>query len=375
VRAAVRRASAALAFAAAASCAGDAFAAGTVRVARTPQGWEIVGDDSANVITVRTASEADGVVTLSVEGGAATVVQGPGTIVLHADDGLRIRMAGGDDVLRLGAEPTDTGAGVTLHVPRTLRIDLGPGADELTGRNVETTSGAILVGCGPDDDVVDLQRCTAGGRVQIRGGPGNDTVTLGAAGVAADTRIDGGLGNDAVTVTDLVSVRGLVVLGGFGADTLRLAGTIDARGRRTFLDGGPDNDQFLASGTSILGALRVHGRAGNDTVGFAGVTCRKDAAFFGESGNDVLTVGIDAQGGGLQVLGALGNDQVTLSSCRAIRPVRIDLGDGDDRLTTGTSVFADDATYVGGPGTDTLLPGAGDTSGGKLRTKGFERQD
>jgi hypothetical protein len=125
----------------------------------------------------------------------------------------------------------------------------------------------------------------------------------------------------------------------------------------------------------VLGELRVHGRAGNDTISFTGVRCSEFAEFLPESGNDVVTLGIEAESGGLRVDGGLGNDQVTLAACRAARGVRIDLSDGNDRLSTGTSEFAEDVRYIGGAGTDTLLPGAGDVVGDEFVTRGFELLD
>ena len=296
--------------------------------------------------------------TLPGGSGGPTLPGGSGgpTVVLPGGGPVRATLYGGDgnDTIytggRGGSASGDGGDDTLVAVSSTDNPTLygGAGNDALTLPTLGTTFTLTVAGRP-------VVLVATGGGGTLYGAAGSDTLTAGDGrdGVLLDGGADG----------DLLAVTGAdgTLYGAAGNDTL-VAG-----GRHDQLDGGDDNDVLVARPSAD--APTLYGAAGNDTLLGSGGT---HAVLAGGDGDDRLVV----TGGDTPTLyGGAGNDDLLVVS--AAGRVLAYGGDGNDTLTLGSTAdqiflagtpFADavrptpsnDATLVGGSGTDALTVLAGD---------------
>lgn len=287
--------------------------------------------------------------------GAGTYNGGDGDDYIRAGNGTNETLNGGVGIDTLdtthwnGDYVIDMVTGVTNYVPESFinfeNAILGNGNDVLTG-----TSGANnLDGGGGNDSITG-----GGGNDTIIGGLGNDTL-LGGTGIDS---IVGGDGDDSIdggfTFSD-------TLLGGAGNDTIDIKGV-------GLVDGGADDDTFVAVDGNSIGSGTLTGGAGNDTLDLsdedifftadAGAGTLQRGGFgtpvtmsgienvIGSQGNDVL-IGFTGSS-----MGDLGDDSITGSSGANL----ISGGDGNDTLDGGDG----NDTLQGGAGADNIIGAQGD---------------
>jgi Ca2+-binding RTX toxin-like protein len=195
--------------------------------------------------------------------------------------------------------------------------------------------------------------------IYVKLGDGNDSVQLDTD--AANAVIDAGPGDDAISTGGGAEME---ILGGAGKDT------ISGYGPNYLLEGGPGNDTFIEPCSTPYmnaGRAQVNGGSGSDTVTFANcpagqrVDLRHDPklknleSVIGTPYDDVI-YGSSRSGGTLD--GGVGNDTIhggkgndTILGGAGVD--KIYGGAGDDTITD----TADDGTYYGGPGNDTIKAG------------------
>jgi len=175
------------------------------------------GDGDANQLIIELGPILDvvgAVPTVTITGLDGTTINGqssPANFAQVTRD-LRVKLAGGDDVLTLRVMSTG----------RDLSVDLGRGADAVTldgvavGRNLAvrgaggpksldlrnvTVAGRTSLATGAQADTVSLADSTFTGKATIRTGAGDDAIT-GTAVFAAGRSINDGPGEDAFTIVD-----------------------------------------------------------------------------------------------------------------------------------------------------------------------------
>ena len=265
-------------------------------------------------------------VVISGSAGSDTLTGGSGDDVLYGlggNDTLRggagvdqLYGGAGDDLIF--ADVNDTVSGGDGY-DRVVLTSTGTGGVILSAAKLASWSGIEQVGGTEQDDFINatsrlaaITLIGAGGNDLLVGGDGNDIL---AGGTGADT-LRGGQGND--------SLRG-----GDGADTF---------------DAGAGDDVIWVADNDA----HVAGGAGYDTVQLAPVVAPISFVFSGFSAGPITGwTGVE------QIVGTIGQDYVEWNGASGIR---IDGGDGEDRLVGG----AGNDTISGGARTDWISGGAGD---------------
>ena len=191
-------------------------------------------------------------------------------------------------------------------------------ADEITsggGADIITAGGGDLVNSGDGGDNVTL----VSGNNTVNAGSGGDTVTL---GTGVDT-VNGEDGNDRFVVTNSADLTKADTLNG-GADT----DTLSVQG--TFVDG-----QF--TGTSSIEILE-----GRDNGG---------------AGANNITIGAEAQEGGIRTVNLLDVDADTLQAKTYTADLTVNLSGGSDVVETGSG---NDRVVTAATGNVTLTLNEGD---------------
>jgi hypothetical protein len=202
-------------------------------------------------------------------------------------------------------------------------------------------------------DDVDVEATTqVGGNMTVRLGDGQNEVCLNGGLVRGNLLVTGGAGPDLVHVTaagDLTIGGSAAIQLGDGTNTVvgeGLAHQIHVGGSFAYA-GGKGNDTFDldGAGTALTAGANVRVSLGTPT------------------GFDVNTAAFEAltAGGNVSFAGGLGQDSVTVSGALSVGGgVAVSLGDGTNRfdsnlLGEGTNSIGRGFSYVGGPGTDTVL--------------------
>ncbi|WP_424989957.1 hypothetical protein [Fluviibacterium sp. S390] len=289
------------------------------------------------------------------------------------------------------------------NIDRLDSIESAIGTDQ-TDRLFGTTGDNVFFGGAGDDEIYGIAGTNllsggtgadmlfGGTEIDALSGGDDDDMLFGGKG---DDKLNGGAGNDQI----FVDSAGDVVDGGTGTDRVRFETTLGLALNLALWNSVEEvsaeaGDDTL-DGASVLTALTLFGREGNDTIsgGFA------NDLLFGGSGNDTITGGASTD----QLFGGSGADRmdggdesdfyvidgfdtITDSGTRGFDKAQInDAGGtsvtltgwsgveringftGDDTIdgssqTTGLLLFGDDGddTLTGGAGNDVLIGGNGD---------------
>ncbi|MFZ4553939.1 MAG: hypothetical protein ACOYNQ_05275 [Burkholderiales bacterium] len=265
--------------------------------------------------------------TISGRNGSDTIDGGAGNDVLEGglDDDVFTGGAG-NDVIDLGGgvnSVLDAGDGddsIVAAAGSTNTVTV-TGSDTVTINAAALSVTTVSVTGGVAADIVVIG--ASGSTVSVLGADENDSIDVSQSASDAVLYLDGGDGNDTFTVSYGGAI--ITIVGGLGDDVLAYAGSEDI----TISDGdfGSGGFDFAAASIEIL------------QLG---------------SGNDLVTVGSDAEAAGLLgVFGGGGND--TIDAADYVGTITLDGGAGNDTLIGGAS---DDLIITGG-GNDSLTGGDG----------------
>ena len=285
-----------------------------------------VGDAGSNV----DAGAGNDAVTAGA--GNDVVSGGDGADEINAGDGDNSVDGGvGDDELTTGADDDMVAGGAGDDI-----IDAGDGANNVTGGDgadaITTGAGADIINSGAGDDTVKA----GDGANNVSGGDGADTITAGTG----DDTVDGGAGADAI---DAGSGKNSIT-GDAGNDTITIPDAA-ALGANTLVDGGADTDTLVISSN-----------AGETLADLALAKALGIEALTLGTGNDTVTLAVNANATGLTTITAGAGDDVINTSDKAYTlNAVVNAGDGNDQVTTGTG----NDTVTIGAGTDSVDAGAG----------------
>ena len=226
--------------------------AGKVGVTLASGVLQLTGDDSANQVLVETSADGS---RLTLTGEDGTTVAGRTRVAYDFAGAIVIRLAGGDDVLRVRGARFSNGVG----------IELGAGDDVLDVK--QSRFAAVDVFGNAGDDTAAFSGVTATGRLRVFPGLGADTTGL------RDVRARVGLDvSDAGTRADIGFIR--VSASGLGGKS-SYVGTSGSSDRLQILD-------------SDFEAFSARLNAGNDTAYVRGTTFKTASPIDGGSGtNDI----------------------------------------------------------------------------------------
>ena len=293
--------------------------AGLVSVAVSGDVLTVTGDHDANAVGIRRGEDGFlSVVGLQQEP-FVTAIRGPdgvvgnGTTLRTPIREIRVRMAGGDDVVELGTLDERGSPATTLG---RLVVDLGDGNDSMTAGVLEV-GGVITIRAGGGNDEIFLRDVRSFSSILITAGDGDDIVALtSGSGALLDVCIDGGSGADELAVVNGIEVgRRLSVVGGAGTDEVFIGSLVSVHGAMRIAGGPGDDEIAVADRVQVLGVTTLVGGAHADRMVLAG------------------SVAMDA---GLSVAAGPGDDLVVVTgSVSTSRNVAIGMGTGTDRLDVG----------------------------------------
>jgi hypothetical protein len=249
-------------------------AEGDVRAFLDSAGTLVVeGDTLANDILVgRTGSNGE----FFVRGLGTTTVNGAPEAILVADS-VRISMRRGNDRVRVDG-----------NIPGDVRVDGGPGDDQLDLGDPSIAGSATLIG-GSGNDRFGIEGTLVQQALRIRGGPGDDVVDLFFATVLQELVIETSDGNDLVLLRRVDS-GALSVVTGRHSDEVRIEDVgvaVDAR-----IASGPSADMVtLGPGFVVGGALDVALSTGDDLLEIEGTEVTGPVVLNGGFGADFLDDG------------------------------------------------------------------------------------
>ena len=226
--------------------------AGNVGVTLASGVLQLTGDDAANQVLVETSADGS---RLTLTGEDGTAVAGRTRVAYDFAGAIVIRLAGGDDVLRVRGARFSNGVG----------IELGAGDDVLDVK--QSRFAAVDVFGNAGDDTAAFSGVTATGRLRVFPGLGADTTGL------RDVRARVGLDvSDAGTRADIGFIR--VSASGLGGKS-SYVGTSGSSDRLQILD-------------SDFEAFSARLNAGDDTAYVRGTTFKTASPIDGGSGtNDI----------------------------------------------------------------------------------------
>jgi hypothetical protein len=321
----------------------------------------IRGDNLANGIALFAGATAGTLeVVGSPAGGSNTTINGiaadPGTglssfAVTGRVTNILIDAGKGDDAISLVGL-----AGAPLNLTtQTVTILGGAGDDTVTVNDVNARNVTIDTGSGgPAGENVIIGSSTFTSGVTILTGNADDIVSVSGSTFNIDLVIVTNRGTDSIAIGEAaapVSIRGsLIVTGGADLDVITVAST--GVGRDMVLNAGDGGSAITVNTVTVGGVATILGGNGADTINLSGLS---GAPVGGPAGNglpgnlQLLTVvtgaGIDnvsISGGGVAGAGLRARDAV------------FDLGLDDDALIFSDSIVTGRATFIGGPGTNSL---------------------
>jgi hypothetical protein len=224
----------------------------------------------------------------------------------------------------------------TVNVTGNVKVDMGGGGDDpnSTDPNAGPPDAVSTVGTGPNNTALNV-----GGNFNA-----SDSTVL---------ALRGSVGGNLISDSSHKATGQLVILGNYG-EPLHVAGN-------TLVKTGDGADTVQVQGAALDGNLEVQTNGGDDFLQLTGDTDLSNAVPTRVGGN------ISAD------LGA-GNDTVEISALRAPGgQVHLLLGDGNDtlRFTDHASVTIARLIADGGAGTDTYVPGAGNSFGFPVKLQNF----
>ncbi|MEZ6094798.1 MAG: hypothetical protein R3C03_11270 [Pirellulaceae bacterium] len=303
---------------------------------------------------------------------------------LNADDSLRVRAGGGDDVLmaqagalgniqfdgELGSDRFDVyyvGSGARrvvvnddLGAPATGRLNLY-GTDlvdtvVVAGAHATRNSEDVQINAplsyfgistGLADDVVLSSWSTGIATFKVMGGVGDDRVTLQAGAIETLNIVSGDVGDDIITVRDLVNGR-VEADGEEGADRYNIF--VQASGTRVV------NTRDSGTNAADMDVTAITGQATDEKFAIrAGVVAAEDQRVLYNANTERLNLkaftGADtvdmysSNAATTYVQGGLGDDRFTVHATSGAKQLTIDGNDGNDdylilRTAEETSVLA-----------------------------------
>lgn len=269
------------------------------------------------------------------------IIGGSGTDNLTVFNGRSINLGAGNDTLTLGNTSPEIRVsnvetiigsngndGVTLLNAGRMTIDLKEGVDslrlaDLTGNIITANNIENIQGSNKNDSIIVRQTT---GVSSINGGFGTDSITLASA---ANTEVN-------VVLTSFESV-----LGGSGRDNITFTDSI--QNMSINLGGGADSIKFngLNNSVSLRSVDNVTGNSGMDLITLE--TGQSNFIIDLKDGIDTLRLADTGNNKGSIlntefIWGGTLNDSITVSSDSITNPVFIDLGQGADRVTIGSSI-------------------------------------
>lgn len=234
------------------------------------------------------------------------------------------------------------------------------------------TGGLVrLIGDGAENKIV--VTATGPNTIALRGEEGTSIVgptrLRGVSRVYLELRD----GNDHAVIESRRPFQGQVIVSlGTGNDTLYV-GSGRYNGTVIVADEQGDDTVYLFGG-QFYGDVVVNTGSGNDAVhGFASQFYRR-WQLNTDGGNDIVSIaGCQATGPLSGALG-VGNDELHIGLSGLRSSVRLDMGDGNDRVNlvfTGFAMEGEGAQFIGGTGVDII-----EMTGvfGMVSTQGFERE-
>lgn len=295
-----------------AACMVPSVQAGDVRVTREGALLKVVGDNTANQISMVQTAVGD----VFVQGAAGTTVNGGPSVVLRrlSLNAMEIRMEGGNDVVSLRG----------FNIANDLYVNLGSGNDRFAN------TGPFTV----------LDQLT------IDGEGGTDTVQLTNATIGLDLYITGGIGAVSANLAGLDIGKTLTVIG----DDL--------------------NDNVIIDECLVGDYIAVETKSGNDRVTI-GASVAFGLAVSTDAGADTISVTDFFSTESIGIFTGLANDTVNLLNVSTNTNLTVTVDAGDDRVVGEDVSAGSDAVFEGGNGRDTIID-RGITGGSKKEIKEFE---
>ncbi|MCG3134620.1 MAG: hypothetical protein HMLKMBBP_01934 [Planctomycetes bacterium] len=335
----------------------------------------IAGTADADSVRIRPGGAADEISISPV--GATTVNGGSSAVILRAQQGVRIALGDGDDVV-------DWDADADIRGPS--RIDMGPGAAVVTIDDA-SFGGGLDVRLPRGGGSVVLTDCLFSGNLRLRATDAVSPVSFDVSGTqflagfvvaegAADrtnrvrlTNLDldaGGVTWRGGSVDDDVEFRNVFAGGRLAAypgpgGTHRLAIFAGDFGEGARVEGGSGNDTFLAETTGFYGrGLTVEtGRAGLDEVSLRESRVEGPFRIGGSRGGSsrVTCTGVVATGPRATLSLGRGDDFLHFEACTFGGALAVESGAGDDELRADGCGFGGAVRIDGGTGSDLFCDG------------------
>ncbi len=194
---------------------------------------------------------------------------------------VRIKTTGGDDVIRVFADPDGSAA---LRLPGELTID-SRGGDDLIEIFDLRVSDEVRVATGSGRDQLTISGATIGDDFEVSTGGDEDSITIADTAITDDLTMNTGGAADTVDIRDVAIGDDARLLLGKGDDRLVLdrvtmPGQVNVRA-----GGGVDDVRLNAVSAN---ALRISTDAARDMISLTGTSDFFTAEFDGGRGRDTL---------------------------------------------------------------------------------------
>ena len=313
--------------------------------------------------------------TLAFSNGSTTLVDGDLTTITSSElEVLEFTGTGNGATLSANAESSGIATVVGGTNNDTINasaytVDITIDVSRNTVANIGGNDSTVLGGSA--NDLFIFSNHNVLGNSSVIGGAGRDTLVFSEDGLSVTdgnfTRITGvealqtKNGTNYINLGSTAATSGLVTLvGGTGFDTIEVSSSFS---NQIAIDSGAGNDSITLATAAAINRSTVTGGLDTDTLALSGNDTLTDANLANvtgveilraaASGNSSLTVGSNAQAGGIRtVIGGNGND--TLNAGAYTTGMTLGGGTGNDSLVVSTGAILGQSTIVGGSGTDTL---------------------
>jgi hypothetical protein len=197
----------------------------------------LVGDDSANQITITRASDDRAAYRLLPRSGTTINGSTLPQIFRDATKGLVLELGAGDDHAELlgtyvrGSLVLDAGAGDDALVMRSVRVtgglryDGGEGRDDILLRNTTVQGDTDLDGAAGKDRFY-LSQVRVGGRLNVADARGGSIITFSVLAVSGESTVATGASIDHLTIHHATFDSDVTITTSRGDDEIRVRGTI-----------------------------------------------------------------------------------------------------------------------------------------------------
>ena len=246
-------------------------------------------------------------------------------------ESLFVSARGGNDVITVNSVPVNF-----------VRI-IGGDGDDLIDVNHYEEVGSLLVNGDAGNDVIDIDSGTLSGNFTAFGGTGDDSFLVSKASYG-DAYIDGQEGSDSYVIQIADRSSRLVVArdsGIVGTDTLDVYGTV-VGDYVTFRSGVVSTPQQSILYTQTTETMNLSTGGLDDTITFYGLSS-PETNVMTESGKDLVLLRSSFGPATAKVLNidtGSNDDQVLVTGSNADTTTSIDTGVGNDNVTLGSSLSA-----------------------------------